>query len=90
MDIIENTDYHRLLIGFKHHEGIHELWQEASADTTAVRYPTVAYGIGAYHLVEGRMERARQMFARALESPTWAAFGYIAAEAETARMRKGS
>ncbi len=89
MDIIENRDYHRLLIGFKHHEGVHELWEEASADTSAVRYSTVAYGIGAYHLVGGRADRASAMFRRALESSNWAAFGYIAAEAELARARSG-
>lgn len=89
MDIIENTDYHRLLIGYKHHEGVHELWEEASADPSTVRFGTVAYGIGAYHLVEGRAEKAMGLFEKALESSNWAAFGYIAAEAEIARARSG-
>jgi tetratricopeptide (TPR) repeat protein len=89
MDLIENHDYHRLLIGYKHHEGVHELWEEASKNPKAVQYATVAYGMGAYHLASGRPEKAHTWFERALDSPNWTAFGVVAAEAELARAPAG-
>ena len=85
LEIIENADYHRLLLTYRRLADAHELWEEAGADPAAVRYATVAYGLGAYHLTDGRPEDAREWFERAVESPTWAAFGYLAAEAELAR-----
>lgn len=85
LELIENHDYHRLLLSFRRLADAHELWSEAGADPAAVRYSTVAYGLGAWHLVEGRSDKARQWFERARESSAWAAFGYLAAEAELAR-----
>ena len=85
MEILENHDYHRLLLSYQRLADAHAMWEEAAADPGAVSYPTVAYGLGAYHLIDGRDERARSFFERALESPAWAAFGYLAAEAELAR-----
>ena len=43
------------------------------------------YGIGNWHLYNGRPEQARSFFEAAISSPFWPAFGYIAAEAELAR-----
>lgn len=85
LEIIENEDYRRMLLSYRGLADAHEMWEEAGADSSTVRYATVAYGLGAYHLVNGRPEKAREWFERALESPTWAAFGYLAAEAELAR-----
>ncbi len=87
LDVIENHDYHRLLLSYRRLADAHAMWEEASADPASVGYATVGYGLGAYHLIGGREEKAREWFGRVLESPTWAAFGYIAAEAELARAR---
>jgi len=43
------------------------------------------YGIGNWNLYEGRHEKAREIFLDLLATDQWAAFGYIAAEAEIAR-----
>ncbi len=88
LDVIENHDYHRLLLSYRRLADAHALWEEASQDPASVAYATVGYGLGAYHLIGGRGEKAREWFERVLESPTWAAFGYIAAEAELARERR--
>lgn len=87
LELIENHDYHRLLLSYRRLADAHEIWEEASADLSAVTYPTVAYGLGAYHLIEGRRQKASQWFERALESPAWPAFGYLAAEAELWRWK---
>ena len=89
LEVIENHDYHRLLLAYRRLADAHELWQEAAADPSSVGYATVGYGLGAYHLLGGRAEKARQWFERVLESPAWAAFGYLAAEAELARQDGG-
>lgn len=89
LEIIENHDYHRLLLSYRGLADADELYEEATADPTAVRFPTIAYGLGAHHLVEGRPERAGTFFEQAQESPAWAAFGYLAAEAELARDQAG-
>ena len=43
------------------------------------------YGIGNWHLYNGRPEQAASYFEAAIESPFWPAFGFIAAEVELAR-----
>jgi tetratricopeptide (TPR) repeat protein len=85
LEVIENHDYHRLLLSYRRLADAHAMWDEAVRDPTSVGYATVGYGLGAYHLIGGRPEKARGWFERVLESPAWAAFGYLAAEAELAR-----
>jgi dipeptidyl aminopeptidase/acylaminoacyl peptidase len=46
---------------------------------------TYAYAVGNWYLVNGRATEARAAFERANAGEQWAAFGYIAAEAELAR-----
>lgn len=89
MDVIENDGYHRLLLAYKGELDPDALLAEAAADETGIAFPTVAYGVAAWHLVEGRPERAREVLDRILASPNWAAFGYLAAEAEAARRPTG-
>ena len=60
-----------------------ELWDPESEDPAGV---AIAYGVAAWHLYNGRAEPAGDMFRRILEGSGWAGFGYIAAEAEIARL----
>jgi hypothetical protein len=48
---------------------------------------TVGYGVGNWHWYQGRQAQAMRIWKGILESPQWAAFGYLAAEAEVARAR---
>jgi hypothetical protein len=48
---------------------------------------TAAYGIGNWHFYNGRAAEAEAVFRRIMGGGQWAAFGYIAAEAELARMK---
>jgi hypothetical protein len=43
--------------------------------------------VGNWYLVNGDTQMAQQIFERVLAGRSWSAFGYIAAEAELARMR---
>jgi tetratricopeptide (TPR) repeat protein len=75
MDIIENFAYHRLLLLYKGERPV----------GAAVDDATLAYGIGAWHLIGGRTEEAYTLFHAIVDGDAWPAFGYIAAEAELAR-----
>ncbi len=84
MEIIENDAYHQLLLMYK---------GEVSADSLlgpeedAVQSATVAYGVGNWYYYNGDETRAMEIFRNILTGQGWAAFGYIAAEADLARLR---
>ncbi|MXX33994.1 MAG: hypothetical protein F4Z50_04465 [Gemmatimonadetes bacterium] len=84
LDVIENTSYHRLLLMYKGEIEADELWDPETEDPAGV---AIAYGVANWHLYNGRAEQAEEMFRRILEGSGWAGFGYIAAEAEIARLR---
>jgi tetratricopeptide (TPR) repeat protein len=81
MTIVENDQYHHLLLYFKGDFDEARLRGDAAATNAA----TVLYGIGAWALLNGDDATAGATFREALATPQWAAFGYIAAEAEVAR-----
>lgn len=86
LDVIENDAYHRLLLLFRGAASADDLLGSArSAD--AIQNATVAYGVGAWHLVNGDRARAGGIFREIAAGPQWAAFGALAAEAELARAR---
>lgn len=60
----------------------------AASDTSDVDVATLSYGLGNWYLVSGDTTRARAQFERAIRSRGWPAFGFIAAEAELARLRR--
>jgi tetratricopeptide (TPR) repeat protein len=87
MEIIENGSYHRLLLVYKGIEKAEALQQTlASGGLDAV---TLGYGLGNWHLYNGRRDQAVAMFREIVEKHAnqWPAFGYVAAEAELARMK---
>jgi len=83
--IIESTAYLDLLLLFKGERTLEDVAGPAGGDAT-LQGTTTAYGVGAWHLVNGRVAEAGTVFRRILEGRSqWAAFGYVAAEAEVAR-----
>ena len=58
----------------------------APSDTGDVDVATLAFGLGTWYLVKGDSTRAREQFRRSIASGGWPAFGFIASEAELARM----
>ncbi|NKB89053.1 MAG: tetratricopeptide repeat protein [Acidobacteria bacterium] len=89
MEIIENDSYHRRLLMYKG-----ELQPEELLDLRAVEDPdqavqiaTQGYGVGNWYLTSGDEAQAIEVYERILGGTSWAAFGYIAAEADLARLR---
>ncbi len=86
MELIENHAYHRRLLMYKGErspESLLHVADEADADLT---FATQGYGVGNWYLYNGEPERAKAVFERVIASGYWPAFGYIAAEADLARM----
>lgn len=86
MDVIENRDYHRLLLLYRGELTPEALLADAADSGNPVGYATVGYGVGNWHLYNGRRAEAVELFRRVIAGGSWASFGYIAAEAELARM----
>ena len=84
LPVIENGSYHRLLLMYK---GLLPPDSLLKAETASVEDVTQAYGVATWHLYNGREQEAFNIYNRILQSPQWAAFGYLAAEAEVARKR---
>ena len=58
-----------------------------SDEQDPLQIATQGYGVGNFFLVNGDTERAKAIFRRVVAVPQWAAFGFIAAEADLARMK---
>jgi len=86
MDVIENGDYHRLLLMYKGETTPERLLADAEKDKGSVGYATVAYGVGNWHVYNGQPEKALRLFLGLMQLPQRTSFGYIAAEAELERM----
>ena len=87
MEVFENGSYHRLLLMYKGEvtpETLMEAVKKGGLDGA-----TIGYGVANWHLYNGRKDQARAILQQIVESNAtqWASFGYLAAEAELARMR---
>jgi len=60
----------------------------SASDTTDVQVATLNFGLGNWYLVRGDTARAKAAFERAVRSGGWPGFGFIAAEAELARLSR--
>ncbi len=87
MNVVEYHSYHRLLLLFRGEEDAEVLLQSAR-DTGGVDFATLAFGIANWHLVEGRPDRAEELWREITADPMWPAFGHIAAEADLSRLRR--
>ena len=79
LDVIENGSYHSLLLMYKGERTPEEVLKAAGEGSagTAVRY-----GVSAWHVINGKMGEARQLWAQILQGSDWPSFGHLAAEAE--------
>jgi tetratricopeptide (TPR) repeat protein len=84
LDVFENGSYHDLLLMYRGEIGPGELW---GGQEDALGSATVGYGVANWHLYNGREAEALEALEQVLSTGQWASFGFIAAEAELARMR---
>ncbi len=88
MAVIENASYHKLLMMYKGATDADALLAASKAE--ALDAVTIGYGVANWHLYNGRKDAARGILTTIVEQNAktqWAGFGYIASEADLARMR---
>lgn len=86
MDIIENGSYHRLLLMFKGEMPSDSVLRDFGGGG-GLEDVTTAYGVANWHLINGRRPPAEAILKRVVSARgQWAAFGYIASEAELRRL----
>jgi tetratricopeptide (TPR) repeat protein len=83
MRILENDAYHRRLLMYRGELPADSLLAAGGDD---VQVATQGYGVGNWYLYNGQREKAMDVFRRVLALPSWAPFGFIAAEADVARL----
>ncbi len=85
MEVVESGGYLDLVLLFKGERTPEDLLGPPGEDATLAG-TTTTYGVGMWYLLNGDPEAAERLFRRNLEGREgqWAAFGYIASEAELA------
>lgn len=83
IQLIENEAYLNLILVFK---GVFDANRLMETSEDALENATLGYGIGNWHYINGREERAISIWENVYNTEQWAAFGYIASEAELARL----
>jgi tetratricopeptide (TPR) repeat protein len=84
LDVIENAEYHQLLLMYKGERTPESLLAHADEGSGGL---ATRYGVSAWYLVNGRERDAESLWRSMLEGPDWPSFGYLAAEAEVAARR---
>ncbi len=86
LELYENFSYLRLLLLYKAEVAAADL---LGADAADLDRATLGFGLGHWYLVRGDQTRAEEIWQGVTTTPQWAAFGYIAAEAELFRRTQG-
>lgn len=88
LDVIENTDYYKLLRVYKGNVAAATLLQEINRPADSLSNSTVGYGLGNWFLYNGQPAEAKKLFQQITAGNQWASFGYIAAETELNRQNR--
>ncbi len=84
MKILENDAYHKRLLMYKGEIAPDEILNLDEAD--ALQIATYGYGVANWYFYNGDQEKAVEIYRKVLAGTYWAAFGYIAAEADLKRL----
>lgn len=95
MQIQENQGYFERLLMYKGYVDPETLLKsggskagDSSTGNRGLNLATAGYGVGNYYLSEGDSLLGKKIFQDIIDGRQWAAFGYIAAEADLARQRR--
>lgn len=85
-EIIENDSYMKRLQMYRGEVAMEELFK-TNNDDVALSLATQGYGVANWHLYHADIKKFIEILNQVLDGTSWAAFGYIAAEADMARLR---
>ena len=84
MKVKDDQQYHDRLMMYK---GVKRPEELLAPGKDAVSEATLAYGVANWHFYNGRKAEAKAIFEKIVTGPNWMPFGFIAAEADLARMK---
>ncbi len=84
MKIRDDQQYYDRLFMYKGLKTPEDLLRAGGDPVSAA---TLAYGVANWYLYNGRKDEAKALFEKIITGPNWMPFGFIAAEAELARMK---
>ena len=88
MKIIENDSY---FLRLKMYKGLIQpdslLKVDANAEDVDLALATQGYGVGNWYLCEGDTAKAKEIFTKVVSGKHFSAFGFVAAEADLARLK---
>jgi tetratricopeptide (TPR) repeat protein len=87
-DVIENQSYYRLVKAYR--QGVPRAIVDSILSTGATNPSdaSFAYGVANWVLYNGDTTRAARAFEQLMSGGSWASFGYLAAEADVARLKR--
>jgi tetratricopeptide (TPR) repeat protein len=85
MEIIENHDYYDILLMYQ--SGDDSKLVEKTQNQQTVSNATLGFGLGTYYQLKGDKGKAKELLEKVVAGNQWSSFGYIAAEAELAKMK---
>jgi tetratricopeptide (TPR) repeat protein len=86
MDILENSAYHQRLLMYKGQVEPSALLDPANLNE--INLLTQGYGVANWYFVNGEKKKAKDLLEKIVAGKYWAAFGYIAAEADLNRWKE--
>jgi len=86
-DIIENADYYKLVKLYQGKTAAGDLAKELNGGASTIGSASLGYGLGNWYMYNGRRDEAVNVFKTIAAGDQWASFGFIAAEAELARLK---
>ncbi len=86
MKMVENMAYLRLLRLYRGELPPDSVLADGGAD--AADLAAQSYGVGAWHVANGRRREGEDILWRVVQAENWTPFGYIAAEADLHRMER--
>ena len=87
VELIENKDYLEILKLYKNKPTIADPVNWLQQNRQGLSLASFGYGLGNYLLLADDQSKARRVFQHITASNQWAAFGFIAAEADLKRMK---
>lgn len=85
MEIIENNDYYDILMMYKTKNESKLL--EKTKDQETLSNATLGFALATYYQLNGEKKKAKDFYEKVVAGKQWSSFGYIAAEAELARIK---
>lgn len=80
MKLIENTDYHTILLIYKGVQSPAEIRTKFLDDTNPLSNATIGFGLANYYLSVGKAAEGVDLLGRVKAMPQWGSFGFMAAE----------